>query len=345
MLHVLKMKLTKAKSHLAHLQSVEKKKEEEYVHARDLAIEQARYLVEIQNQHDQAFQRVMEGSAVGSATSEGPGLEELSEDGAQLQAMSDDDPDLAPKEWAQSEDPTEVALSPPPPKFPRVLPAKSNALMRSVLRSQLGTWTRCKLCMLGVRKGWNQRLKERLKGNCLKGAESGFHSQEHSLHEGHGLSGSFSHEEGWTLVKRRKDKKASHKEEKKKERKAIKKVLCKDKVSSLICRAPSLRTGKKTSSFKSPNFVVPSSIVQDPGIKGALFQEDCCQEGASSFLLPGMLDCVHPLRDARTLVRFFQGSCRQWILRALGGWSWLFALLATTSKVRSWGRPCWFFCG
>ena len=59
--------------------------------------------------------RVMEGSAVGSATSEGPGLEELSEDGAQLQAMSDDDPDLAPKEWAQSENPTDVALSPPPP--------------------------------------------------------------------------------------------------------------------------------------------------------------------------------------------------------------------------------------
>ena len=79
------------------------------------------------------------------------------------------------------------------------------------------------------------------------------------------------------MVKRRKDKKASHKEEKKKEGKAIKKVLCKDKVSSLICRAPSLRTGKKTSSFKSPNFVVPSSIVQDPGIKGALFQVDCHQ--------------------------------------------------------------------
>ena len=79
------------------------------------------------------------------------------------------------------------------------------------------------------------------------------------------------------MVKRRKDKKASHKEEKKREGKAIKKVLCKDMVSSLICRAPSLRTGKKTSSFKSPNFVVPSSIVQDPGIKGALFQVDCHQ--------------------------------------------------------------------
>ena len=103
------------------------------------------------------------------------------------------------------------------------------------------------------------------------------HSQEHSLHEGHGLSGSFSHEEGWTLVKGRKDKKASHKEEKKKEGKAIKKVLCKDKVSSIICRVPSLRTGKKTSSCKSPNFVVPSSIVPGSSIKGALFQVDCHQ--------------------------------------------------------------------
>ena len=139
MLHVLKMKLTKAKSHLAHLQSVEKRKEEEYAHARDLAIEQARYLVEIQNQHDQAFQRVMEGSVVGSASSEGPGLEELSEDEAQLQAMSDDDPDLAPKEWAQSEKATDVALSPPPPpKFPRVLPAKIECT--DAERAQVQAW-------------------------------------------------------------------------------------------------------------------------------------------------------------------------------------------------------------
>ena len=125
MLHVLKMKLTKAKSHLAHLQSVEKKKEEEYAHARDLAIEKARYLVEIQNQHDQAFQRVVEGSVIGSATSGGPGLEELSEDEALFQAVSGDDPDLAPKEWAQSDDATAVALRPPPPPdLPKVLPAK-----------------------------------------------------------------------------------------------------------------------------------------------------------------------------------------------------------------------------
>ena len=212
----------------------------------------------------------------------GPGLEELSEGEAQLQAMSDDDPDLAPKEWAQSEKATDVALS-PPPQFPKgTTPPRSNALMRSVLRCKLGTLTRCKLCTTGVKKGWPLRVRQRLKGNCLKGAESGFHSQEHSLQEGNGLSGSFSHEEGWILVKRRKDKKASHKEEKKREGKAIKKVLCKDKVSSLICRAPSLRTGKKTSSFKSPNFVDPSSIVQDPGIKGAFFSRSllstfCCQ--------------------------------------------------------------------
>ena len=67
------------------------------------------------------------------------------------------------------------------------------------------------------------------------------------------------------------------KKKRRKKGKPSKKVLCKDKVSSLICRAPSLRTGKKTSSFKIPNFVVPSSIVQDPGIKGVLFQVDCHQ--------------------------------------------------------------------
>ena len=145
MLHVLKMKLTKAKSHLAHLQSVEKKKEEEYAHARDLAIEQARYLVDIQNQHDQAFQRVIEGSVVDSATSEGPILEEISDDEAQFQAMSDDDPDLAPKEWtqpekrAQPEDSTGDALNPPPPpKFPRVLPAKIECT--DAERAQVQAW-------------------------------------------------------------------------------------------------------------------------------------------------------------------------------------------------------------
>ena len=64
---------------------------------------------------------------------------------------------------------------------------------------------------------------------------------------------------------------------KSKEGKGVKKELCKDKISSLICRAPSLRTGKKTPFFKSPNFVFPSSVV-DPGIKSALLQENWCQD-------------------------------------------------------------------
>ena len=121
----------------------------------------------------------------------------------------------------------------------------------------------------------------------MKGAESGSLSQEHPCDE----------EEGWTLVKRRKDKKASLKEGKKKEGKAINKVLCKDKFSSFICRAPSLRTGKKTSSFKSPNFVVPSSAVQDPGIKGALFQEDCCHDLG----LAGSIDSGFQIASAEDL--------------------------------------------
>ena len=99
------------------------------------------------------------------------------------------------------------------------------------------------------------------------------------------------------MVKRRKDKKASLKEGKKKEGKAINKVLCKDKFSNFICRAPSLRTGKKTSSFKSPNFVVPSSAAQDPGIKGALFQEDCCHDLG----LAGSIDSEFQISSAEDL--------------------------------------------
>ena len=139
MLHVLKMKLTKAKSHLAHLRSIEKKKEEEYANARDLAIAQARYLVEIQTQHDDAFQRVVEGSMIGSSTSDGPGQEELSEDGALSQAMSDDDPDLAPKEWAQSDNAAAIALRPPlPPNLPKALPAKIEC--SDAERAQVQAW-------------------------------------------------------------------------------------------------------------------------------------------------------------------------------------------------------------
>ena len=101
--------------------------------------------MDIQNQHDQAFQRVMEGSVVDSATSEGPVLEEISDDEAQFQAMSDDDPDLAPKEWtqhekrAQPEEATGDALNPPPPpKFPRVLPAKIECT--DAERAQVQAW-------------------------------------------------------------------------------------------------------------------------------------------------------------------------------------------------------------
>ena len=85
-----------------------------------------------------------------------------------------------------------------------------------------------------------------MKGSSLKGAESCAHSQEHSLRVGHGLSASFAHEEGWTVVRRRKEKTFFQKEEKRKEGKGTKKELCKVKNCSLICRAPSLRTGKKT---------------------------------------------------------------------------------------------------
>ena len=59
MLHVLNMKLTKAKSHLAHLKGICSRKEEEYCHARDEVIKQEKYLDDVQNQHDKAFQRVV----------------------------------------------------------------------------------------------------------------------------------------------------------------------------------------------------------------------------------------------------------------------------------------------
>ena len=51
MLHVLKMKLTKAKSHLVHLQGIEKKKEEEHLHAREQVATQEKYLADVQALH------------------------------------------------------------------------------------------------------------------------------------------------------------------------------------------------------------------------------------------------------------------------------------------------------
>ena len=55
MLHVLKMKLMKAKSHLAHLKGIFSGKEEEFCHATDEVLKQEKYLEDIQNQHDIAF--------------------------------------------------------------------------------------------------------------------------------------------------------------------------------------------------------------------------------------------------------------------------------------------------
>ena len=96
-----------------------------------------------------------------------------------------------------------------------------------------------------------------------------------------GLSVASSLEEGWTVVRRRRRRKEKidvQKEEKTKEGKGTKKELCKVKNSGLFCRAPSLRTWKKTPLLKCPNSEVPSSFVgpvQDPGIRDALFQEEC----------------------------------------------------------------------
>ena len=85
------------------------------------------------------------------------------------------------------------------------------------------------------------------------------------------------------MVRRRKEQTVVRKEEKSKEGKGTKEELCKAKNSSLICRAPSLRTGKKTPLLKGPNFVVRSSVVDPvPGIQGAFF---------SRRLLSGSWDC------------------------------------------------------
>ena len=48
------------------------------------------------------FQGVVDGSVISSAKSDGPGIEDLSEDGELSRAMSEDDPDLAPREWSQT---------------------------------------------------------------------------------------------------------------------------------------------------------------------------------------------------------------------------------------------------
>ena len=61
----------------------------------------------------------------------------------------------------------------------------------------------------------------------LKGAGSCAHSQEHSLRVDHGFFASFSLEEGWTVVRRRKEKKVVQKEEKTRKGKAPEKKCAK----------------------------------------------------------------------------------------------------------------------
>ena len=62
---------------------------------------------------------------ISSAKSDGPGIEDLSEDGELSPAMSEDDPDLAPREWSQTDNAAAAAQRPPPPPNPpKALPAK-----------------------------------------------------------------------------------------------------------------------------------------------------------------------------------------------------------------------------
>ena len=80
MVHVLKMKLTKGRSHLVHLQGIETKKEDEYCNAKGQVLTQEKSLADIQAQHDIAFQSVVEGSVISSAKSDGPGIEDPSDE-------------------------------------------------------------------------------------------------------------------------------------------------------------------------------------------------------------------------------------------------------------------------
>ena len=140
MLHVLKMKLAKARSHLVHLQGIEKKKEDEYCNARDQVLTQEKYLADIHAQHDIAFQRVVEGSVISSAKSDGSGIEDPSDDRDLSQAMSEDDPDLAPREWSQTGNAAASAAQRPPPHpdLPWALPAKIEC--SDAERAQVQAW-------------------------------------------------------------------------------------------------------------------------------------------------------------------------------------------------------------
>ena len=82
---------------------------------------------------------MVEGSVISSAKSDGPGIEDFSEDGALSQAMSDDDPDLAPREWSLTGGASAVALEPPPaPVFPKALPTNIECI--DAERAQVQAW-------------------------------------------------------------------------------------------------------------------------------------------------------------------------------------------------------------
>ena len=77
---------------------------------------------------------------ISSAKSDGPGVEDLSNEGDLSQAMSEDDPDLAPREWSQTAI-TAVSAAvnpPPPPDLPKALPAKIEC--SDAERAQVQAW-------------------------------------------------------------------------------------------------------------------------------------------------------------------------------------------------------------
>ena len=165
--------------------------------------------------HDVAFQRVVEGSVISSAKSDGPAIEDLSEDGVLSQAMSEDDPDLASGERSQTYSAAAAAQRPPsPPDPPKALPAKIEC--SDAGRAQVQAWD---LDSVQAMHAWCQERLETVyratpEGSSLAGAGSCAHSQEKTFRVDHGVSAAFSLEEGWTVVRRRKEKKVVQKEEK-----------------------------------------------------------------------------------------------------------------------------------
>ena len=111
-----------------------------------------------------------------------------------------------------------AAERPPlPPDLPKVLTAKIHC--GEAERAQVQTWD---LNSVQAMHAWCQERLDlvvemglRPKGSLVGRAGSGAHSQRYSLRTNHGLSASFSLEEGWTVVKRRKEKKGKKRRAKK----------------------------------------------------------------------------------------------------------------------------------